>query len=64
MSLLSGLDDRSGNSGDDPAYKAGLCDHKNMDSCKNDRCADVSPKYSMVFLMDEMPGWVQKNYSN
>lgn len=40
VSLLLGVDDRSGNS----EHKASPCGHKNMHGCKNDPYADMSKK--------------------
>lgn len=65
VSLLSGVDDRSGIGGEMfQNTKRVLVTARTCTVAKNDLCADVSPKYRKIYLMDQMLGWVRKSHSN
>lgn len=51
VSLLWGVDDRSGISGENvPEYKVGPCACKNMHGGKSDPCVDVQQKHRRMYL--------------
>lgn len=65
VSLLSGLDDRSGNSGGMFQHtKQVLVITSRFTVAKNDPCADVSGKYKKIYQMDEMPDESKKSLTN